>query len=88
MTNLTPTETALSLGRHAASLLNPFIGIHAEETISHCTHAVSDLGYIISSVDGTGCDFDKGNLFRLFETITSALRYEIHAMAHQETDHA
>ena len=80
MTDLTPTETAESLGRHAASTLNGFIGIHAEETIDHCTRAVSDLGYIISSVDGTGCDFDKDNLFRFFETITFALRYEIAAM--------
>lgn len=77
MANLTPTEAAQSLGRHAASILNPFIGIHAEETIEHCTHAVSDLGYIISSLDSSGCDFDKGNLFRIFEAITSALRYEI-----------
>jgi hypothetical protein len=80
MTTLSPSEAARSLGRHAASILNPFIGIHAEETLDHCTHAVSDLGYIISSLGGTGCDFDKGNLFRLFETITSALRYEITAM--------
>ena len=80
MTDLTPTETAESLGRHAASRLNGFIGIHAEETLDHCTRAVSDLGYIISSVDGTGCDFDKDNLFRFFETITFALRYEIAAM--------
>lgn len=86
MTNTSPSEVANSLGRHAASILNPFIGIHAEETLDHCTHAVADLGYIISSLDGSGCDFDKGNLFRLFQAITSAMYYEIASMKKTEKE--
>jgi hypothetical protein len=75
--DLTLGERVETIDRFTASRLNPFIGIHAEETVEHCTHAISDLGYIVSSLDHTGVQFDMSNLFRLFEAITIALRYEI-----------
>lgn len=70
----------MTIDRNTAQYLNPFIGIHSMETIDNCNRAVSDLGYMVSSIAETGCDFDKSNLFRFFEAITIALRYEIQTM--------
>lgn len=80
MAQSTQGASAPMLGRNTASNLNPFIGIHAEETLQACTLAVSDLGYILSVANSSGCTFDTGNLFRLFEVITRALRFEIETM--------
>lgn len=68
------------LDRNTASKFNPMIGIHAKETLDHCARAVNDLGYVVSGADEMGLDFDKSNLFRLFETVTIAMRYELSSL--------
>lgn len=75
----------MTIDRNTAQNLNPMIGIHAEETLESCTRAVSDLGYILSAADSSGCEFDSGNLFRLFEVITRAMRYEIETMKGEQS---
>lgn len=79
MTQSTQVASA-TIDRNTAKNLNPMIGIHAEETLASCERAVSDLGYIISAADLGGCKFDSSNLFRLFEVITRAMRFEIETM--------
>lgn len=68
------------LDRNTASRFNPFIGIHAGETMERCECAVSDLGYIISGAGQIGLDADISNIFRLFEAITIALRFEVESL--------
>lgn len=63
--------------RLAVSKLNPLIGITANETMSNCEGLISDLGYLASSAIETGLEIRSNNLFRVFETIAAALRYEI-----------
>lgn len=84
MTQPTQGASAPMFDRNTASNLNPFIGIHAEETLESCTLAVSDLGYLLSVARSSGCGFDTSNLFRLFEAITIAMRYEIESMKQGE----
>ena len=79
MSQTTQGAAAPLFDRFTASKLNPFIGANQQETLESCTLAVSDLGYIVSAADTTGCSFDTSNLFRMFEVITRALRYEIEA---------
>lgn len=81
-------ETAFALDRDTASTINPFIGVNTEDTLNHCERAISDLGYVISVANETGIEVDLKNLFRIFETITFAMRYEAHAQSQlKETSH-
>lgn len=80
MTSQNQGASAPALDRNTASNLNAMIGIHAEETLASCELAIRDLGYILSVANSSGCSFDTGNLFRLFEVITRAMRYEIETM--------
>ena len=80
MTSQNQGASAPALDRNTAQNLNPMIGIHAEETLDWCTRAVSDLGYMVSCANAAGLEFDSGNLFRLFEVITRAMRFEIETM--------
>lgn len=68
------------LDRSTASNFNPFIGIHAEETIHRCERAISDLGYVISGADELHMELDTRNMFRMFEAAAIALRYEIQSL--------
>lgn len=79
MTTTAPVASA-TIDRNTAQNLNAMIGIHAEETLESCELAMRDLGYILSVANSSGCSFDSGNLFRLFEVITRAMRYEIETM--------
>lgn len=78
--NHTAPVASATIDRNTAQNLNPMIGIHAEETLESCDRAVSDLGYILSAADLSGCEFDNSNLFRLFQVITRAMRFEIETM--------
>lgn len=75
--NADASETILD--RNTASNYNPFIGIHAAETMERCERAISDLGYVISGAGQMRLNLDTSNMFRLFEATTIALRYEIKA---------
>ena len=74
-------ESALALDRNTASILNPFIGINAEETLLNCERVISDLGYVVSVSEKSGLQTSWPDLFRVFETITIAMRYEASAQA-------
>ena len=81
-------EAALSLDRNTASILNPFIGIDAEETLNHCERVVSDLGYVVSVSEHAGLQTNWPDLFRVFEAITIAMRYEAnHLKQKKEASH-
>lgn len=70
-------ETAFALDRNTASYLNPFIGITIEETLHNCERVISDLGYVVSVSEQSGLQTSWPDLFRVFETITIAIRYEV-----------
>lgn len=71
------TESAFALDRNTASYLNPFIGINTEETLLNCERVISDLGYVVSVSEKSGLQTSWPDLFRVFETITVAMRYEV-----------
>lgn len=72
------TNTAFALDRNTASYLNPFIGINTEETLNNCERVISDLGYVMTVSEKSGLQTSWPALFRVFETITVAMRYEAH----------
>ena len=75
---------ALELDRNTASTLNPFIGINTEETLHNCERVVSDLGYVVSVSEKAGLQTSWPDLFRVFEVITLAMRYEAHQLSQQK----
>lgn len=76
----TSRESALALDRSIAEHINPLIGHNAQESLERCSGFTSDIGYILSAAGSTGVDMDIDQLFRVFETITFALRYEAHQL--------
>lgn len=79
---------AFEVDRNTASYLNPFIGIDAAETLHNCERVISDLGYVVSVGEKAGLQTSWPDLFRVFETITIAMRYEAHAQTQpKETNH-
>jgi len=76
-------KTAFALDRNSASYLNPFIGINAEETLHNCERVISDLGYVVSVSEKSGLQTSWPDLFRVFETITIAMRYEANFLAQE-----
>ena len=77
-------EAALALDRNTVSALNPFIGINTEETLDQCSGVISDIGYVLSASSQSGIEMDIANLFRVFETIYFAMKYESNALAKQK----
>lgn len=80
----TTAQGALALDRNIASILNPFIGINTEETLNNCERVVSDLGYVVSVSERAGLQTSWPDLFRVFETVTIAMRYEAHQLSQQK----
>lgn len=78
-------ETAFALDRNTASYLNPFIGINTVETLNNCERVISDLGYVMTVSEKSGLQTSWPALFRVFETITVAMRYE--AQQQKEASH-
>lgn len=76
-------ESAFALDRNTASYLNPFIGFNTEETLLNCERVISDLGYVVSVSEKAGLQTSWPDLFRIFETITVAMRYEVAAQKQQ-----
>lgn len=70
-------ETAFALDRDTASYLNPFIGSNTAETLNNCERVISDLGYVVSVSEKAGLQTSWPDLFRVFEAITVAMRYEV-----------
>lgn len=77
MSTSTQEPSAEFKARLAVGKLNPLIGITANETMSNCEGLILDLGYLSSAALETGLEIKSNNLFRVFETIAAALRYEI-----------
>lgn len=75
---------ALKIERNTASYLNPFIGINAEETLNNCERVISDLGYVVSVSEKSGLQMNWPDLFRVFETIVIAMRYESNAQKQKQ----
>lgn len=65
------------IGRDAASILNPFIGVEAAETMYRVERAVRELVYAISAAQEAGLELDARNMIPLFDAACFALRFEV-----------
>ena len=72
------------IGRDAASRLNGFIGDDAVDTFRRCMSVIADLGYVLSIAEPTGLEVKRENLFRIFETITRAMGFELNRLADEQ----
>lgn len=73
--------SATSINRDTANSLNPFVGIGLADTLDRCIGVVSELGYLLSIEAAEDVQCRQGNLFRIFEAITVAMRYEADQLA-------
>lgn len=81
MPNTTSPEiNSQSIDRNSASKLNPLIGIDEMETLGRCQEIFTDLGYVISASSQFGMEINMKNWFRMFETASAAMQWEIEGL--------
>ncbi len=72
--------SATLINRDTANSLNPFVGDGVADTLDRCASVIAELGYLHSSLR-MDAQFQQENLFRIFEAITVAMRFESNRLA-------
>lgn len=76
VTQIAPPPESVKLDRETAANINPLIGsMGIEDTLSSVSGAVLELGYIVGDTD-----LARGNMFRFFEVVSAALKWELKNM--------